>query len=125
MGSTITEIEVDSARGDSVRFSAVSNFMIATNPTENPTHRNNSDKPDQLKTTRLPLFSRPDQPERLLKTNRNSLLINRFRVQVPAGAPEEGATDALEKPSICCLVRQFRRTLKGLFIQCLHHSSSR
>ena len=32
MGSTITEIEVDSARGDSVRFSAVSNFMIATNP---------------------------------------------------------------------------------------------
>jgi hypothetical protein len=62
-------------------------FRDKKHPTKNPTHQREPDKPKRHKTTRRPEFSRHHQPDQHCKTVWSSLLINRFRVQVPAGAP--------------------------------------
>src|ERR1019366_8858182 len=70
------------------------------NPTKNPTHQRNSDEPDRLGSTRLPIISRHKQQDQHFKTIWNPLLINRFRVQVPAGAPKKCTKQAHQASSI-------------------------
>src|ERR1017187_4029655 len=69
------------------------------NPTQNPTHQHVLHRPIHLNTTRLPGISRPVRLELLIATSRNPLLINRFRVQVPAGAPNVDILYGLMHPN--------------------------
>jgi hypothetical protein len=63
-------------------------------PTEHPTYERNSNKPDWLETAGLPELSSHKRQVRRSKTLRNSLLINRFPVQVRAGAPSNCLTSS-------------------------------